>query len=83
MASEDAFYATTPEEARAWARYGVLAFEMEASALFLLGRMRGVRTGAILAVSNRIGDPELAPPEVLQEGVRRMVEVALEAVLEV
>ena len=56
---------------------------MEASALFLLGRMRGVRTGAILAVSNRIGDPELAPPEVLQEGVRRMVEVALEAVLEV
>ena len=83
VASEDAFYATTPEEARAWARYGVLAFEMEASALFLLGRMRGVRTGAILAVSNRIGDPELAPPEVLQEGVRRMVEVALEAVLEV
>lgn len=61
VASEDAFYATTPEEARAWARYGVLAFEMEASALFLLGRMRGVRTGAILAVSNRIGDPELAP----------------------
>jgi len=28
VASEDAFYATTPEEARAWARYGVLAFEM-------------------------------------------------------
>ena len=83
VASEDAFYATTPEEARAWARYGVLACEMEASALVLLGRMRGVRTGAILAVSNRIGDPELAPPEVLQEGVRRMVEVALEAVLEV
>lgn len=42
-----------------------------------------MRTGAILAVSNRIGDPELAPPEVLQEGVRRMVEVAPEAVLEV
>ncbi|WP_243029228.1 purine-nucleoside phosphorylase [Thermus albus] len=83
VATEDAFYATTPEGARAWARYGVLAFEMEASALFLLGKMRGVRTGAILAVSNRIGDPELAPPEVLQESLRRMVEVALEALLEV
>ncbi|GAB5601602.1 purine-nucleoside phosphorylase [Thermus sp. FJN-A] len=83
VATEDAFYATTPEAARAWSRYGVLAFEMEASALFLLGKMRGVRTGTILTVSNRIGDPQLAPPEVLQEGVRRMVEVALEALLEV
>ncbi|WP_135257732.1 phosphorylase family protein [Thermus caldilimi] len=83
VATEDAFYATTPEGAKAWARFGLLAFEMEASALFLLGKMRKVRAGAILTVSNRIGDPELAPPEVLQEGVRRMVEVALEALLEV
>jgi len=83
IATEDAFYATTPEGARAWSRYGVLAFEMEASALFLIGKMRGVRAGAILAVSNRIGDPELAPEEVLKEGVRRMVEVALRALLEV
>ncbi|TBH21329.1 purine-nucleoside phosphorylase [Thermus thermamylovorans] len=83
VATEDAFYATTPESAQGWARFGVLAFEMEASALFLLGRIRGVRAGAILAVSNRIGDPALAPQEVLGEGVRRMVEVALEALLEV
>lgn len=83
VATEDAFYATTPEAARAWSRFGVLAFEMEASALFLLGRMRGVKAGAILTVSNGIGDPELAPPEVLQEGIRRMVEVALLALLEV
>ena len=83
VATEDAFYATTPEGARAWSRYGVLAFEMEASALFLIGKMRGVRAGAILTVSNRIGDPELAPEEVLKEGVRRMVEVALRALLEV
>lgn len=83
VATEDAFYATTPEGAKAWAQFGLLAFEMEASALFLLGKMRKVQAGAILTVSNRIGDPELAPPEVLQEGVRRMVEVALEALLEV
>ncbi len=83
IATEDAFYATTPEGARGWARYGVLAFEMEASVLFLLGRMRKVKAGTILTVSNRIGDPELVPPEVLGEGVRRMVEVALEAILQV
>jgi purine-nucleoside phosphorylase len=57
--------------------------ELEARALCLIGKMRGVRAGAILTVSNRIGDPELAPEEVLKEGVRRMVEVALEALLEV
>jgi purine-nucleoside phosphorylase len=83
VATEDAFYATTPEGARAWSRYGVLAFEMEVSALFLIGKMRGVRAGAILAVSNRIGDPELVAEGVLREGVRRMVEVALRALLEV
>ncbi|WP_243091363.1 purine-nucleoside phosphorylase, partial [Thermus neutrinimicus] len=64
VATEDAFYATTLEGAKAWAQLGVLAFEMEASALFLLGKMRKVRAGAILTVSNRIGDPELAPPSV-------------------
>ena len=83
VATEDAFYATTPEGARAWSRYGVLAFEMEASALFLIGKMRGARAGAILAVSNRIGDPELVAEGVLRAGVRRMVEVALRALLEV
>lgn len=83
VVTEDAFYATTSEKARAWAAYGVLAFEMEASALFLIAKMRRVRAGAVLTVSNRIGDPELVPPEVLQEGVRRMTEVALEAILEV
>ncbi|MGQ9736087.1 MAG: phosphorylase family protein [Thermaceae bacterium] len=80
VVTEDAFYATTLEGARFWAGYGVLAFEMETSALFLLGKMRKVRSGAVLAVSNRIGDPGLAPHE---EGVRRMTEVALRAILEV
>lgn len=82
VATEDAFYAT-PEKARAWAAYGVLAFEMEASALFLIAKMRRVRAGAVLTVSNRVGDSDVVPPEVLQEGVRRMTEVALEATLEV
>ncbi len=83
IATEDAFYATTPLEAQRWRAYGVLAFEMEASVLFLLGKMRGVKAGAILTVSNRIGDQALAPEPLLREGVRRMVEVALEALMEV
>ncbi len=79
IATEDAFYATTPEEARAWSRFGVMAFEMEAATLFLIGQMRGVRTGTLLVVSNQIGDSEFVAQEILQAGVDRMVRTALEA----
>ncbi|MBB6097643.1 purine-nucleoside phosphorylase [Deinobacterium chartae] len=76
--TEDAFYASTPEHARLWASRGVLGFEMEASALFLVAAMRGVHAGCMVTVSNDIGDPQLVAPEVLQEGVRRMTEASLE-----
>lgn len=78
IATEDAFYATTPADAKHWAKYGVLAFEMEASAVFLIARMRGVRAGCLLAVSNQIGDDQFIAPEVLQQGVYHMTQVALE-----
>src|SRR5690606_15815060 len=42
--TEDAFYATTPAGVPAMAARGVLAIEMEASALFTLGALRGVAT---------------------------------------
>jgi len=79
--TEDAFYATTPEEAREWASYGALAVEMESAAIFLLAGMRGVEAASILAVSNNVGDPELVPEEVLTRAVDRMIEVALSALL--
>ena len=60
---------------------GVLAIEMEASALFLLGALRGVRTGCALVASNRIGDPEFVPPQVLADGVARMTRMTLDAML--
>ncbi|MFC4455567.1 purine-nucleoside phosphorylase [Deinococcus sonorensis] len=79
--TEDAFYASTPEHARRWAGYGVLGFEMEASAIFLVAAMHGVRAGCLATVSNDIGDPQLVPEAVLAEGVDRMVRVALEALV--
>ena len=79
--TEDAFYASTPEDARAWAKLGVLAVEMEAAALFLLGKMRGFAAGAILAVSNNIGDPELVEETVLKRAVDGIIEAALAAIL--
>ncbi|AFZ68813.1 DeoD-type purine-nucleoside phosphorylase [Deinococcus peraridilitoris] len=77
--TEDAFYASSPEHARKWAGYGVLAFEMEASALFLVAAMRGVQAGCLVTVSNDIGDPQLVPDEVLARGVDEMVRTALDA----
>lgn len=79
--TEDAFYATQPEHVGALAELGVLAIEMEASALFLLGKLRRVRTGCALVASNYIGDPAFVEPAVLASGVSHMVSVALEAAL--
>ena len=78
--TEDAFYATSPDDVPRLRARGVLAVEMEAAALFLLGELRRVRTGCALVASNRIGDPSFVSPDVLREAVERMVETTLEAV---
>ncbi len=77
--TEDAFYATTPDDVPELAARGVLAVEMESSALFTLGALRGVRTGTALVASNAIGDEQFVDPEVLARAVDDMVATALEA----
>ncbi len=81
IATEDAFYATSPEIAREWSRYGVMAFEMEAASIFLIAKMRGVHAGALLTVSNQIGDSQFVEESLLKRGVHRMIETALEGLL--
>ena len=80
--TDDAFYAVTPDDVRAMARRGVLGVEMEASALFTLGALRGVSTGCMLVVSNHIGDAAMLPAEPLRAAVLDMVTAALDAVVE-
>jgi purine-nucleoside phosphorylase len=77
--TEDAFYATTPEDVAKLAARGVLAVEMESSALFTLGQLRKVEAATILVASNYIGDPAFVDADKLQASVKDMVEVALEA----
>jgi purine-nucleoside phosphorylase len=77
--TEDAFYATTPDDVAALAARGVLAVEMESSALFTLGQLRRVEAATILVASNYIGDPAFVDADKLQASVKDMVEVALEA----
>lgn len=80
--TEDAFYATTPGHVPALAERGVLAIEMEASALFLVAALRSVRAGCMLVTSNNIGDDRLLEPQALQESVLAMVEATLDALVE-
>lgn len=79
--TEDAFYATRPEHVPAMRERGVLAVEMESSALFLIAALRGVRAGCALVASNRIGDASFVAPQVLADGVARMTRMTLDAMV--
>jgi len=88
VVTDDAFYAED-EIAFDWEDAGMLAVEMEASAIFTLARRRGLEAGAILAVDGNLvageqkGETEEDElPEEAQEGVEREVRVALEAAQE-
>jgi uridine phosphorylase len=45
--------------ARMWSEARVLCADMESSTLFVVGTIRGLRTGTVLLVVNAIGDPEI------------------------
>lgn len=83
IASSDTFYDPDADRHGRWARRGILAVDMESSALFTIAALRGVRAGCLLAVSDlvapgsehvRIGDAELA------QAVEEMAELALRAI---
>ena len=79
VATEDALYAVTAEWLDRWAGRGVLAQEMEASAIFTVAALRGLEAGCVLAVSNSAGQHERLPDAELLPAIDRMIEVALEA----
>lgn len=81
IASEDAFYATTQEQAASLARRGVLSVEMEASAVFTVATLRGMEAGCLATVSNHIGDETLVPDEVLKAGIDTMIRTALDTIV--
>lgn len=84
VASVDVFYNTDDDYARRWRERGVLAFEMEASALFFLAARAGVRAGCVLTVSDVLTDEvtteeSYLPLEELERATDRMIDVALAA----
>jgi purine-nucleoside phosphorylase len=79
LQTDDAFYGTSRDDLPSLRAAGVIAIEMEASALFLLGALRGVRAGCAVVCSNRIGDDAFVPQATLDRGVDAMTRMTLDA----
>jgi purine-nucleoside phosphorylase len=89
VASVDVFYNPDADYVPKWRSRGVIAFEMEAAALFYLAaRAQGsgddVRAACILTVSDTLGETETSEETYmeltdLESATVRMIEIALEA----
>ncbi|MTE23903.1 nucleoside phosphorylase [Microbacterium sp. ZXX196] len=80
-ASDDAFYAETPEWIQQLAGMGILNVEMEASAMYVVARLRGMRAGMVCACSSNLVDGASLYSEknrALKDGWMRSIEAALE-----
>ncbi len=79
VATEDALYALRPGYTERWAERGVLAQEMEASAIFTVASLRRMEAGCVLVASNAAGQHQRLPDEELLPAIDRMIRVGLEA----
>ncbi|MGZ4436065.1 MAG: purine-nucleoside phosphorylase [Nocardioidaceae bacterium] len=79
--SSDSFYNPRPELTARMVDYGVLAVEMEASALYTLAAQFKARALAICTVSDHIVTGEETSSQEREQTFGDMVEVALEAML--
>ena len=81
--SSDSFYARARADRRGWSEYGVLAVEMEASALYTLAAQHGRRALAICTVSDHVVTGEETTAQERKETFGDMVDIALDAMLAV
>ena len=79
--SSDSFYSPRPELTGRMVEYGVLAVEMEASALYTLAAKYGRRALAICTVSDHIVTGEETSAQEREQTFGAMVEIALTAAL--
>ena len=76
--TSDTFYGDDPNTWKLWASYGVLAVEMETSALYTLAAKFNVNALTILTVSDSLVTNELTSAEERQNTFTQMIEIALE-----
>lgn len=75
----DEFYGDNPEGFKQWARFGVLAVEMETAGLYTVAAKHGVKALTILTISDSLVNPENdTTAEERQTTFKEMIEIALE-----
>jgi purine-nucleoside phosphorylase len=79
--SSDSFYTEDPDQWKLWARFGVLAVEMEAAELLTLAAKYGREALAILTISDSLVSGEVTSAEERQSTFTKMMEIALDAAI--
>ncbi|MCL2094156.1 MAG: purine-nucleoside phosphorylase [Treponema sp.] len=79
--SSDMFYTEDPDEWKLWARFGVLAVEMEAAELYTLAAKYGRECLCLVTISDSLITHEATTSEERQTTFTRMMEVALETAI--
>jgi purine-nucleoside phosphorylase len=75
--SSDTFYEDDPDWWRKWADFGVLAVEMETTALYTLAAKFKVQALSILTVSDNLATGESSTAQVRERGFPLMADIAL------
>ncbi len=76
--STDVFYQDNPDSWKLWAKYGVLAVEMETTALYTIAAKFGVRALSVLTVSDSLITHEATTSEEREKNFMKMAGIALE-----
>jgi len=79
--SSDVFYDENPEAWKNWAKYGVLAIEMEAASLYTLAARFGVKALCLLTVSDSLVSREETTAREREKTFTSMMELALETAI--
>jgi purine-nucleoside phosphorylase len=79
--SSDSFYTEDPDQWKLWARFGVVAVEMEAAELYTLAGKYGVEALAVLTVSDHLVTHEDTSSAEREKTFNSMIEVGLAAAL--
>jgi len=80
--SSDTFYGDDADDWKLWARFGCLAVEMEAAALYTIAAKYGVDALALLTVSDHFISKEVTTAAERETTFTKMIEVALDTVHE-
>jgi purine-nucleoside phosphorylase len=76
--SADSFYDEDPDAWKLWARYGVLAVEMETNALYTLAARKGAQALTVLTVSDSLVSGDRTSAMEREKTFKEMMEIALE-----